>query len=354
MRKYPDGDAASSSSSSVDPLLALRTWRRDSSTTTSSPAPSSPASSNVSRRKRRVQRPTSPSPSPPPPPPEDVDPDDTGAPDHIARPVARRPVAGGVGDGGAVTLRPRQRTVPPPLPQFAPVSDRRVRRPVERYQAPADSVPRRPRLPPPSRRPRQRADVRGLRTVRSSWSSSFLSLSRKAIGTLCTGIVEDPDGDAASSSSSSVDPLLALRTWRRDSSTTTSSPAPSSPASSNVSRRKRRVQRPTSPSPSPPPPPPEDVDPDDTGAPDHIARPVARRPVAGGVGDGGAVTLRPRQRTVPPPLPQFAPVSDRRVRRPVERYQAPADSVPRRPRLPPPSRRPRQRADVRGLRTVRS
>ncbi|XP_054723654.1 basic proline-rich protein-like [Uloborus diversus] len=82
------------------------------------------------------------------------------APDHIARPVARRPVAGGVGDGGAVTLRPRQRTVPPPLPQFAPVSDRRVRRPVERYQAPADSVPRRPRLPPPSRRPRQRADVR--------------------------------------------------------------------------------------------------------------------------------------------------------------------------------------------------
>ncbi|XP_054723495.1 histone-lysine N-methyltransferase SETD1A-like [Uloborus diversus] len=160
-----DGDEASSSSSSVDPLLALRTWNRDTSSSSSRSSSSRSSSSSIPcRKRRRVQRLTSPS----PPPEEDVDPDMAGYSDNFALPVARRPAGVGVGDGGAVAPRRRQRLIPPPVPQFAPVSDRRVRRPVERYQAPAGSVPHRPRLPPPSRRPRQRAAARGPRLVRSS------------------------------------------------------------------------------------------------------------------------------------------------------------------------------------------
>ncbi|XP_054711035.1 uncharacterized protein LOC129220627 [Uloborus diversus] len=59
---------------------------------------------------------------------------------------------------------------PPPPPPSSGLGARgtRVRRQVQLYQAPADSLRRRPRLPPPSRRPRRRGDVRDIRRVRPS------------------------------------------------------------------------------------------------------------------------------------------------------------------------------------------
>ncbi|XP_054723125.1 protein enabled homolog [Uloborus diversus] len=71
--------------------------------------------------------------------------------DVIPPPATSRPVAASDGD---VAAKRRRRTVLPPAPCLPP---RRVVHPVERYEAPTNSLPRPRRLPPPSRRPRQRA-----------------------------------------------------------------------------------------------------------------------------------------------------------------------------------------------------
>ncbi|XP_054708096.1 basic salivary proline-rich protein 4-like [Uloborus diversus] len=79
------------------------------------------------------------------PPPNDDDEDDSSPPHPPVVSSAPPPPSSGLGARGT-----------------------RVRRQVQLYQAPADSLRRRPRLPPPSRRPRRRGDVRDIRRVRPS------------------------------------------------------------------------------------------------------------------------------------------------------------------------------------------
>ncbi|XP_054723479.1 serine/arginine repetitive matrix protein 1-like, partial [Uloborus diversus] len=314
----PDHDAASPSPA-LDPRLELRTWRWSTSSASSSP-----------------RRSPSPGPCPDAAAPEDARPDDAGSPDNFAPPAARRPVAGDV--GGVATLRRRQRLIPPPLPQFSPASDRRVRRPVERYQAPADAVPRRPRLPPPSRRPRRILEKGGTlkrmschppsapapkkRHMEPIAGPSHLEFVPKSILEGIHAVLRQlrekiaaRDQVLAESEKADLESRLEERERRRQElrrrEPKTREPVPREPEPDReaVSPSPALDPRPelrtwrwstssasSSPQGSPLPGPCPDVAalddarPDDAGSPDNFAPPAARRPVAGDVED--VATLR--------------------------------------------------------------
>ncbi|XP_054708124.1 serine/arginine repetitive matrix protein 1-like [Uloborus diversus] len=238
----------------------------------------------------------------------------------------------------APALIPKRSHVQADVDVPAPAHKRRNVR--EKKDAPAPAVKRRnvqtnkgAPAPPPKRRHREEDEARE-QDEAIAGPSNVRPIARSRLEDICSQLRQmqqqvssrDQGCDVDAASSPAVIPLPARRTTRQSSSCSSSS--------SIIPRAAHRARRISSSSSSPSS---EDIGPDAADT-DIAAPPAARNPVAV-VADGGDAAPKRRCRPVLPPPPPVR--RSTRAVRPVERYQAPANSLPRRPRLLPPSRRPR-------------